>query len=191
MQEAGQTGASALVEYAGRGGRVAVAQEAGVTRRRALQILCNNALRWGVFLRGYVKFCVDPSGGEVMCVASRFIPAGTRVLYMPVSSAITALSLSKEFTNDENDVKESKWMEELCKRVDQFDQEYQCECEVVHHTSTSTTSQFQLPNCEKFCYKKAVTKEKVRYIVQKMLSFTLVTICDSCSWYLLWHCLGR
>jgi hypothetical protein len=145
---------------------------AGVQRKRAVEALCAQCLRHGVFLRGQVSFRVDPRGGGAACVANRFIPAGTRLMYLPVSSAFTPASLAAEFQSVPASVSGAEeqrqrqgqgegqggegtagvpWMEELRRAHASFEQQYQCRCAP------------RSPPCsQEFCFKKAVSGDKVR-----------------------------
>ena len=154
------------------------------SRSLALEDLCEHRLRYGVFLRGHVSFCVreeeeeeeeeqqevTAGGGGVSIIASRFIPANTRLLFMPVSSALTSASLAAEFKQhtqgqgqgqrlgaegEQLELASLDWVIELKQAVGVFEQTYQCTC-------VCQGEQGSEEGChQECCFKKVVTEDKV------------------------------
>lgn len=161
-------------------------------RKRALEDLCESRLRYGVFLRGHVGFCVEQEEqeeeedegkrkgdicgsavreGGVKAVALRFIPAGTRLVYMPVSSALTAESLGAEFQpqqqqeeGDDEVRKVGLWENELKRSLRAFEQGYRCACPCQRHSDCRKPCDDKCARQEcgqDFCFKRVMTEEKV------------------------------
>jgi hypothetical protein len=113
---------------------------------------------------------VTHSGSSSACVVARsFIPAGTRVLYVPSTAVFSTASLAHTLTLTVAGEEQSKWREELCVAVKRFEEEYECACGVSEATCTTATPPLgaSLPSkssslcSQRLCFTRVLSEEKV------------------------------
>lgn len=152
-------------------------------RKAALEDMCRASLYHGAFLRGQVGYRVDPVTGDVTCIANKFIPADTRLMYIPMSTAFTSTLLGewhgmKRVENEgkccggfndtkisNEDMKIPPWAAELRQVLSNFERTFQHTPHAAHSFLQSSQSPPLIPtvpNDSDDFFKKPVSGDQVR-----------------------------